>query len=27
VIGKGPRQYFELQTPGAAEAPKVDFSK
>src|SRR5438093_8182314 len=26
VIGKGPRQYFELQTPGAAEAPKVDFS-
>src|SRR6266702_3940893 len=27
VIGKGPRQYFELQTPGAAEAPKVNFSK
>jgi len=27
VIGKGPRQYFELQTPGAAETPKVDFSK
>ena len=27
AIGKGPRQYLELQTPGAAEAPKVDFSK
>jgi len=27
VIGKGSREYFELQTPGAAEAPKVDFSK
>ena len=27
VIAKGPRQYFELQTPGAAQAPKVDFSK
>jgi len=27
VIGKGPRAYFELQTPGAAQAPKVDFSK
>jgi LemA protein len=27
VLGKGPRQYFQLQTPGAAEAPKVDFSK
>ena len=27
VIGKGPRQYFELQTPGAAEVPKVDFSR
>ena len=26
VLGKKPRQYFELQTPGAAEAPKVDFS-
>lgn len=26
VIGKKPRPYFELQTPGAAEAPKVDFS-
>jgi LemA protein len=25
VIGKGPRQYFELQTPAAAEAPKVTF--
>ncbi len=27
VIGKGPRAYFELQTPGAAQAPKVDFSR
>jgi LemA protein len=27
VLGKKPRQYFELQTPGAAEAPHVDFSK
>ncbi|PYP67495.1 MAG: hypothetical protein DMD36_15170 [Gemmatimonadetes bacterium] len=27
AIGKGPRPYFELQTPGAAQAPKVDFSK
>ena len=27
VLGKGPREYFELQTPGAAQAPKVDFSK
>ena len=27
VLGKGPRPYFELQTPGAAEAPRVDFSK
>jgi LemA protein len=27
VIGKGPRDYFELQTPGAAETPKVDFAK
>src|SRR5213594_1679114 len=27
VIGKGPREYFELQTPGAATVPKVDFSK
>ncbi len=26
VIGKGPRPYFELQTPEAAAAPKVDFS-
>jgi hypothetical protein len=25
VIGKGPREYFELQTAGAAEAPKVTF--
>jgi LemA protein len=27
VLGKGPRPYFDLQTPGAAEVPKVDFSK
>lgn len=27
VLGKKPRQYFELQTPGAAEVPRVDFSK
>ena len=27
VLGKKPRPYFELQTPGAAEAPKVDFSR
>ena len=27
AIGKGARQYFELQTPGAAQAPKVDFSR
>ncbi len=27
LIGKGPREYFELQSPGAATAPKVDFSK
>src|SRR5881409_3200777 len=26
VLGKGPRAYFELQTPGAAETPRVDFS-
>lgn len=26
VIGKGPREYFELQTPGAAETPKVNFN-
>src|SRR5438046_9192117 len=25
VLGKKSRLYFELQTPGAAEAPKVDF--
>ena len=25
IIGKGPRPYFELQTPGAAETPKVEF--
>src|SRR5216684_1721256 len=27
LLGKGPREYFELQTPGAAQAPKVDFTK
>lgn len=27
MIGKGPRAYFDLQTPGAAEAPKVNFSQ
>src|SRR2546427_3942176 len=27
VIGKGPREYFQLETPEAAQAPKVDFSK
>lgn len=27
IIGKTPRPYFELQTPAAADAPKVDFSK
>jgi LemA protein len=26
ILGKKPRPYFELQTPGAAETPKVDFS-
>ena len=26
VLGKKPRAYFELQTPGAAETPRVDFS-
>jgi LemA protein len=26
AIGKGPREYFEA-SPGAAQAPKVDFSK
>jgi LemA protein len=27
VLGKKPRPYFELQTPGAGAAPKVDFSR
>ena len=27
ILGKKPRTYFELQTPGAGEAPRVDFSK
>ncbi len=27
VLGKKARPYFELQTPGAAETPKVDFSR
>src|SRR5260370_5577216 len=27
LLGKGPRPYFELETPGAAQAPKVDFTK
>lgn len=27
ILGKKPRPYFELQNPGAAEAPKVDFSR
>jgi LemA protein len=27
ILGKKSRPYFELQTPGAAEAPRVDFSK
>jgi LemA protein len=27
LLGKKSRPYFELQTPGAAEAPKVDFSR
>jgi len=26
-LGKNARRYFELQTPGAADAPKVDFSR
>jgi len=26
AIGKRPRPYFELATPGAAEAPRVDFN-
>jgi LemA protein len=25
AIGKKPREYFELTTPGAAEAPRVNF--
>lgn len=25
IIGKGPREYFELTSPGAAEVPQVDF--
>ena len=27
VLGKKPRAYFDLQTPGAGQAPTVDFSK
>jgi LemA protein len=27
AIGKGPRAYFDLQSPAAAEAPKVNFSQ
>ena len=27
ALGKGPRGYFELQTPTAGQAPTVDFSK
>jgi LemA protein len=27
VLGRGPREYFELQTPAAAQAPQVDFTK
>jgi hypothetical protein len=27
ALGKGPRAYFELQTPTAGQAPTVDFSK
>jgi LemA protein len=27
VIGADPKSYFEVTTPGAREAPKVDFSK
>lgn len=27
VLGKGPPEYFELQKPAAAQAPKVDFTK
>jgi len=26
IIGKGPREYFEVTTPEAREVPKVDFS-
>jgi LemA protein len=26
VIGKGPREYFELTTPGARETPRVNFT-
>lgn len=27
ILGKKSRPYFELQTPGAGEVPRVDFSK
>ena len=27
VLGKGAREYFELQTPAAAPAPAADFTK
>ncbi len=27
VIGKGPREYFEVTTPEAREVPKVDFTQ
>ena len=27
ILGKKPRPYFELQTPGAEQVPRVDFSK
>lgn len=27
ILGKKPRPYFELQTPGAGEVPRVDFTK
>lgn len=27
ILGKKPRPYFELQTPGAGEVPRVDFSR
>ncbi len=27
LIGKGPRDYFQVTTPQAAEVPKVDFSQ